>query len=188
MQKRMLGNSGMEIAPLVLGGNVFGWTVQEPAAFQIFDAFTDAGFNMIDTADSYPFWVPGNKGGESEAMIGNWLARSGKRASVIIATKVGWEISPERKGLKREYILKSAEDSLKRLRTDYIDLYQSHKDDPGDAARRNLGSARAINPPGKSARDRRFKLFRGAAYRCAAHQRTTRVAAISKSAATLQFV
>lgn len=130
MQKRMLGNSGMEIAPLVLGGNVFGWTVQEPAAFQIFDAFTDAGFNMIDTADSYPFWVPGNKGGESEAMIGNWLARSGKRATVIIATKVGWEISPERKGLKKEYILKSAEDSLKRLRTDYIDLYQSHKDDP----------------------------------------------------------
>jgi aryl-alcohol dehydrogenase-like predicted oxidoreductase len=130
LQKRKLGNSGLEIAPLVLGGNVFGWTVEEPLAFQIFDAFTAAGFHMIDTANSYPSWVPGNSGGESESIIGNWLARSGKRASVLIATKVGWEISSERKGLKRDYILKSAEESLKRLRTDYIDLYQSHKDDP----------------------------------------------------------
>lgn len=94
MQKRKLGNSGIEIAPLVLGGNVFAWTVQEPLASQILDAFIAAGFSMIDTADSYPSWVPGNRGGESEAMIGNWLARSGKRQSVQIATKVGWKFRP----------------------------------------------------------------------------------------------
>ena len=105
MEKRKLGNSGLEVAPLALGGNVFGWTVHEPMASQILDAFVDAGFNLIDTANSYPSWVPGNKGGESEAMIGDWLAKSGKRKQVLIATKVGWDISPERKGLRKDYIL-----------------------------------------------------------------------------------
>ena len=120
----------MEVAPLALGGNVFGWTVGEADAFPILDAFIAAGFNLIDTADVYPKWVPGNQGGESEAIIGNWLKRSGKRHDVVIATKVGMEMGPNRKGLSKDYIKRAAEDSLRRLQTDYIDLYQSHEDDP----------------------------------------------------------
>jgi aryl-alcohol dehydrogenase-like predicted oxidoreductase len=130
MQKRKLGKSGPETAPLVLGGNVFGWTADEPTSFAILDAFVDAGFNMIDTADIYSFWAPGNKGGESETVIGNWLEKRGGRDKVLIGSKVGYEMSPTRRGLKRSYILKTVEESLKRLKTDYIDLYQSHIDDP----------------------------------------------------------
>jgi aryl-alcohol dehydrogenase-like predicted oxidoreductase len=130
MKKRKLGNSGIIVAPLALGGNVFGWTVDEARAFNILDAFVAAGFNLIDTADTYSRWVPGNKGGESETIIGEWLKRSGKRNRVIIATKVGSEMGPNRKGLTKPYILRSVEDSLQRLQTDTIDLYQSHKDDP----------------------------------------------------------
>ena len=128
--KRLLGNSGLEVAPLALGGNVFGWTVNDADGFQILDAFVSEGFNFIDTADIYPKWVPGNEGGESEVMIGNWLKRSGKRHEVVIATKVGMEMGPNRKGLSKEYIKRAAEDSLRRLQTDYIDLYQAHEDDP----------------------------------------------------------
>ncbi|HYV13845.1 MAG TPA: aldo/keto reductase [Pyrinomonadaceae bacterium] len=128
--KRLLGNSGLEVAPLALGGNVFGWTVDDADGFQILDAFVSEGFNFIDTADIYPKWVPGNEGGESEVMIGNWLKRSGKRHEVVIATKVGMEMGPNRKGLSKEYIKRAAEDSLRRLQTDYIDLYQAHEDDP----------------------------------------------------------
>jgi aryl-alcohol dehydrogenase-like predicted oxidoreductase len=130
MNKRKLGNSGLEVAPLALGGNVFGWTVSDEKAFPILDAFVSAGFNLIDTADIYPRWVPGNQGGESEEIIGNWLKRSGKRKEVIVATKVGMERGDGKKGLSKDYILRSADDSLRRLQTDYIDLYQSHKDDP----------------------------------------------------------
>jgi aryl-alcohol dehydrogenase-like predicted oxidoreductase len=130
MEKRKLGNSGIEVAPLALGGNVFGWTVDEATGFKLLDAFVDAGFNLIDTADVYPKWAPGCQGGESEDLIGKWLERRGRRDDVVIATKVGWEFSPDRKGLSKKYILRSAEGSLRRLRTDYIDLYQSHKDDP----------------------------------------------------------
>lgn len=129
MKRRALGNSGLEVAPLALGGNVFGWTVDEAAAFPLLDAFVANGFNLIDTADVYPKWVPGNQGGESETIIGNWLKRSGKRQEIIIATKVGVEMAPDRKGLSKEHILRSVEESLRRLQTDYIDLYQSHKDD-----------------------------------------------------------
>lgn len=129
-EMRKLGNSGIAVAPLVFGGNVFGWTADEPASFRLLDAFVDAGFNLIDTADSYSRWAPGNKGGESETIIGNWLKTSGKRDKVVIATKVGSEIAPDRKGLSRKYIQNSAEESLKRLQTDRIDLYQSHRDDP----------------------------------------------------------
>lgn len=129
MEKRKLGNSGIEVAPLAFGGNVFGWTVDEPTGFKLLDAFVDAGFNLIDTADVYPKWAPGCQGGESETLIGKWLERSGRRRDVIIATKVGMEMGPGRKGLSKAYILRSAEDSLRRLRTDYIDLYQSHRDD-----------------------------------------------------------
>ena len=130
MKKRNLGNSDLEVAPLALGGNVFGWTVDETTGFRLLDAFVSAGFNLIDTADIYPRWVPGNQGGESEVMIGNWLKRSGKRNDVIVATKVGMDMGPGKKGLSKDYILRAADDSLRRLQTDYIDLYQSHQDDP----------------------------------------------------------
>jgi aryl-alcohol dehydrogenase-like predicted oxidoreductase len=130
MKKRKLGNSGLEVSPLALGSNVFGWTVDEPAAFAILDAFVAAGFNLIDTADTYSRWVTGNKGGESETIIGKWLRKSGKRDQVVIATKVGSDMGPGKKGLSKTYILRAVEDSLKRLQTDHIDLYQSHRDDP----------------------------------------------------------
>ncbi|MFO7688095.1 MAG: aldo/keto reductase [Desulfobacterales bacterium] len=129
MQKRKLGNSDIEIAPLAFGGNVFGWTVDETTSFKLLDAFVEAGFNFIDTADTYSHWAPGNKGGESETVIGRWLQRIGRRDRVIIATKVGSEMGPNRKGLSGTYIRRAVEDSLQRLQTDYIDLYQSHVDD-----------------------------------------------------------
>lgn len=130
MERRKLGNSGLNIAPLVLGGNVFGWTVDEAKSFALLDGFVDAGLNCIDTADVYSTWAPGHKGGESETIIGNWLKRSGKRDRVIIATKVGMEMPQGKRGLSKAYITQAVEDSLRRLQTDYIDLYQSHKDDP----------------------------------------------------------
>jgi aryl-alcohol dehydrogenase-like predicted oxidoreductase len=130
MEKRKIGKSKLETAPLAFGGNIFGWTVDEATAFRLLDAFVAEGFNLIDTADIYSTWVPGNKGGESETIIGNWLRRSGNREKVLIATKVGMEMGPEKTGLSRKYIVRAAEDSLRRLQTNYIDLYQSHKDDP----------------------------------------------------------
>ncbi|ALD20378.1 aldo/keto reductase [Hymenobacter sp. DG25A] len=130
MQQRELGRSGLHIAPLVLGGNVFGWTADEATSFQILDAFVAGGGNAIDTADGYSVWVPGHVGGESETVIGKWLKQRGRRDDVVIATKVGWEVNTENKGLAKNYILRAVEGSLKRLQTDYIDLYQSHKDDP----------------------------------------------------------
>ncbi len=130
MKKRKLGNSGLEVAPLAFGGNVFGWTTDEPTSFALLDAFVDAGFNLIDTADIYSTWVEGHRGGESETILGKWLQRSGKRAKVVIASKVGKEMGPSSQGLSKNYILQAVEDSLRRLQTDYIDLYQSHADDP----------------------------------------------------------
>lgn len=129
MNRRKLGKSELEISPLVFGGNVFGWTVDEPASFRLLDAFVAAGGNFIDTADVYSRWAPGNQGGESETILGNWLKRSGKRRQVVIATKVGIEMGPGQKGLSHAYILSAVEASLQRLQTDYIDLYQSHTDD-----------------------------------------------------------
>ena len=129
MQKRKLGKSGLEVAPLAFGGNVFGWTADEPTSFALLDAFVDAGFDLIDTADVYSAWAPGNKGGESETIIGKWLKRSGRRDRVVVATKVGWDRGPTGKGLSKAHILRSVEESLKRLQTDHIDLYQSHVDD-----------------------------------------------------------
>jgi aryl-alcohol dehydrogenase-like predicted oxidoreductase len=147
--KRLLGNSGLEVAPLALGGNVFGWTVGEADGFEILDAFVAEGFNFVDTADIYPKWVPGNEGGESEALIGNWLKRSGKRHEVVIATKVGMEMGPNRKGLSKEYIKRAAEDSLRRLQTDYIDLYQSHEDDPETPLEETLEAFNELIDQGK---------------------------------------
>jgi aryl-alcohol dehydrogenase-like predicted oxidoreductase len=130
LTKRKLGNSGLEIAPIMFGGNVFGWTIDEATSFRLLDAFVAAGFNAVDTADVYSKWAPGNKGGESETIIGKWLKHSEKRQQVIIATKVGSEIGPGKKGLSKRYILAAVEDSLQRLQSHYIDLYQSHVDDP----------------------------------------------------------
>jgi len=128
MTLRNLGRSPLRVAPLAFGGNVFGWSVDEPRSFDLLDAFVDHGFNLVDTADVYEAWVPGNEGGESEAIIGNWLKKSGKRDKVVIATKVGkWARYP---GLSPTNIKEAVEDSLRRLQTDHIDLYQSHEDDP----------------------------------------------------------
>ncbi len=129
MQKRKLGNSGISIVPLMFGGNVFGWTVDEAMSFKLLDAFVGAGFDAIDTADVYSKWVPGHKGGESEIIIGKWLKARGNRSKVIIASKVGMEMPGLGQGLSKAYITARVEDSLKRLQTDYIDLYQSHADD-----------------------------------------------------------
>ena len=129
MNKRKLGNSGLEIAPWVLGGNVFGWTADEATSFNLLDAFVGAGLNMVDTADVYSKWVPGHQGGESETIIGNWLQKSGKRGKVLIATKCGVEMAPGDTGLSRDYILRACDRSLARLKTDHIDLYQAHRDD-----------------------------------------------------------
>ena len=128
MERRRLGQSDLHIAPLLLGGNVFGWNVDEKTSFAILDAFADAGFNAIDTSDSYSRWVPGHPGGESETIIGNWLKKSGKRGKVLIATKVGEDMG-EGRSLKKDYILRECEASLRRLQTDCIDLYQTHFDD-----------------------------------------------------------
>ena len=131
MEKREIGASGIKVYPFVLGGNVFGWTVNEKQSFKILDYFVDSGLDFIDTADIYSNWAPGNKGGESETMIGKWLKNSGKRQKVIIATKVGMQMTGTKKGLSGKYIIKAVDDSLKRLQTDYIDLYQAHTDDAG---------------------------------------------------------
>ncbi len=149
MKMRKLGNSGLEIAPLVLGGNVFGWTADEPTSFALLDRFVDAGLNMIDTADSYSRWVPGHVGGESETIIGNWLARTGKRDKVLIATKVGSDMGDAGKGLSKAHILQSAERSLKRLQTDVIDLYQSHIDDAETPLEETLGAYERLIREGK---------------------------------------
>ncbi len=129
MQKRALGKSGLEIVPLVFGGNVFGWTADEATSFRLLDTFADRGFDAIDTANVYSVWVPGHQGGESETILGKWLAQSGKRDKVVLMTKVGFKMGDGSQGLRKDYILRAAEESLKRLGTDRIDLYQSHTDD-----------------------------------------------------------
>ena len=129
MQKRKLGRSKLEVSPLAFGGNVFGWTVDEATSFSLLDAWVDAGFNFVDTADVYSSWVPGHAGGESETIIGKWLKRTGKRGRVVLATKVGKPMGPDRKGLAPAYIRRAVEESLRRLQTDHIDLYQAHDDD-----------------------------------------------------------
>jgi aryl-alcohol dehydrogenase-like predicted oxidoreductase len=129
MELRELGRSGLKVSPVCLGGNVFGWTADEKASFAVLDAFTGAGGNFIDTADVYSTWIEGHKGGESETVLGRWMKARGNRDKVILATKVGSDMGQGRKGLKAGYIARAVEDSLKRLQTDTIDLYQSHRDD-----------------------------------------------------------
>lgn len=149
MQKRKLGNTGFEIAPLALGGNVFGWTADESTSFQLLDAFVEKGFNLVDTADVYSHWVPGHKGGESETIIGKWLKQSGKRGKVVIATKVGMAMGEDKKGLSAAYIQQAVEDSLRRLQTDHIDLYQAHKDDPNTPLEETQGAFTELIRQGK---------------------------------------
>ena len=149
MQTRELGRSGLAISPLMLGGNVFGWTIDEATSFAVLDTFVAGGGNAIDTADGYSVWVPGHVGGESETIIGRWLQRRGRRDDVVIATKVGWEVNSENKGLSKSYILRAVEGSLKRLQTDYIDLYQSHKDDPDTPVTETLEAYAQLVKEGK---------------------------------------
>ncbi len=149
MQTRTLGHTNIQVAPLVFGGNVFGWTVDTEKSFALLDAFVDRGFNFIDTADTYSRWVPGNKGGESETILGQWFKRSGKRDQIILATKVGVDMGDGKKGLRKRYILEEAEASLQRLQTDHIDLYQSHKDDESAPIEETLEAYQQLIQQGK---------------------------------------
>lgn len=149
IEHRELGQSGLNVAPLAFGGNVFGWTADEATTFRLLDTFVDAGLNLVDTADVYSRWAPGNQGGESETLIGKWLRRSGKRAQVVLATKVGKDMGDGRKGLSPAYIQQAVEASLRRLQTDYIDLYQSHDDDTSVPLADTLGAYARLIEQGK---------------------------------------
>ena len=152
MNLRPLGRSGLSTAPLVFGGNVFGWTADEATSLRLLDAFIGAGFNLIDTADVYSRWVPGHQGGESETIIGRWLKKSGKRNQVLLATKVGKAMGEQgegRTGLSPKWMRQAVDDSLRRLRTDHIDLYQSHDDDPATPFEDTLGTYADLIRAGK---------------------------------------
>jgi aryl-alcohol dehydrogenase-like predicted oxidoreductase len=139
MKKRELGHSGIEVPTLCFGGNVFGWTADEQRSFELLDALLESGLNFVDTADVYSHWAPGNHGGESETILGKWFKARGNRSKVILATKVGSPMGEGKKGLSKNYIRQAVEDSLKRLQTDYIDLYQSHRDDESTPQADTLG-------------------------------------------------
>ena len=162
VQMRKLGTSGLEVGPLALGGNVFGWTADEPTSFRLLDAFVAAGFNLIDTADMYSRWVPGHPGGESETVIGNWFKRSGKRGNVVLATKVGNEMGPGEKGLSKPYILRGG--TIPGAPSDrlYRPLPVAHRR-RDNSPRRDLGGLWRVDPTGQGEGDRRFKLHCGAA-------------------------
>lgn len=149
MEKIKLEDTDIEIGPLIFGGNVFGWTVDEKEAFSLLDQFFEKGFNCIDTADSYSAWAPGNKGGESETIIGNWMKARRNRNQIVISTKVGDKISENKKRLSKKYILAAAEESLKRLQIGHIDLYQTHKDDPSTPIEETLQAYQQLMDEGK---------------------------------------
>ena len=149
MQLRTLGQSPLQVSPLCLGGNVFGWTADEKTSFSLLDAWVDAGFNFIDTADTYSIWAPGHAGGESETVIGKWLRQSGRRDKVVIATKVGMDMGEGRVGLKPARIREAVEQSLRRLQVDCIDLYQAHKDDEDTPLEETLEAFGALIKQGK---------------------------------------
>lgn len=149
MQTRELGRSGLKAMPLAFGGNVFGWTADAARSFQLLDAFVDAGCNLIDTADVYSRWVPGNRGGESESLIGQWLARSGRRNQVLIATKAGMDMGEGNKGLSPAYLRRAVDASLQRLGIDCIDLYQAHQDDADTPLEDTLGAFADLIKAGK---------------------------------------
>ncbi|MFH8135025.1 aldo/keto reductase [Pantoea osteomyelitidis] len=148
-ETRQLGDSGIQVPKLTFGGNVFGWTVDQETSFSLLDALLEKGLWFIDTADVYSRWAPGNKGGESETIIGKWLKQSGKRDRIVLATKVGMELTPEKQGLKPQYIRQAVEDSLRRLQTDYIDLYQAHRDDEDTPLAETLGAFDSLIKEGK---------------------------------------
>lgn len=147
--KRPLGRTGLSISPLVFGGNVFGWTIDKKASFDILDRFVGAGFEAVDTADVYSIWKPGNQGGESETIIGEWMKARGNRDRIVLITKVGMEMGPDRKGLSAAWIERAVEDSLRRLQTDHIDVYLSHKFDPGAPHEETLGAYQKLITAGK---------------------------------------
>jgi len=147
--RRPLGRTGFAVAPFAFGGNVLGWTADEATSFRLLDAFVDAGFNLIDTADSYSRWVPGHSGGESETIIGRWIAKRGRHDDVVIATKVGSDMGLGRKCLSRDWIVREVEDSLARLNVEAIDLYQSHWDDPGTPIEETLEAYSTLLRQGK---------------------------------------
>jgi aryl-alcohol dehydrogenase-like predicted oxidoreductase len=149
MQKRKLGTTGFHVAPLALGGNVFGWTADEATSFELLDAFVAGGGNLIDTADSYSRWVPSHQGGESETVIGRWIARRGRHDDVVIATKVGSDMGQGYRCLRRDYIVQSVEHSLRRLQVEAIDLYQSHWDDPQTPLAETLEAYALLTKQGK---------------------------------------
>ncbi|TIS56407.1 MAG: aldo/keto reductase [Mesorhizobium sp.] len=149
MQKRRLGQTDLSIAPLVLGGNVFGWTADEKTSFELLDRFVGAGLNAVDTADSYSRWVPGNKGGESETIIGKWMKSRGNRDQVVVITKVGSDMGQGKKDLSAAYIEKAIDASLKRLQTDVVDLYLSHWPDSATPYEETLGAYQKLLAKGK---------------------------------------
>jgi aryl-alcohol dehydrogenase-like predicted oxidoreductase len=149
MEKRRLGQSSLEVPPITFGCNVFGWTADEKTSFALLDAWLGAGFNFLDTADAYSRWHPGNSGGESEVIIGKWLKARGNRDKIVLATKLGIEMAPGKKGLSRAYMQTAVEASLRRLQTDTIDLYQSHRDDPETPIEETLSSYADLIKQGK---------------------------------------
>ncbi|MGJ7578564.1 aldo/keto reductase [Variovorax sp. RHLX14] len=149
MEYRSLGRSGLQVSPLAFGGNVFGWTVDEAMSFRLLDAWLDAGFNFIDTADVYSRWVPGHEGGESETIIGKWLRQTGKRNRIVLATKVGKPMGDDKVGLSAAYIREAVDASLRRLKTDHIDLYQSHDDDAATPLEETAGAFAELIKAGK---------------------------------------
>lgn len=149
MQKRQIGKSSLQVPVLCLGGNVFGWTVDERESFRLLDAALDAGLNFVDTADVYSRWVSGHVGGESETVLGKWFARSGRRSQVVLATKLGFDMGDDKKGLSRKYITEAVEASLRRLQTDYIDLYQAHTDDKETPLEETLSAFDTLVDQGK---------------------------------------
>lgn len=146
---RALGRSPLQVSPLCFGGNVFGWTADEATSFSLLDAWLDAGMNFVDTADVYSRWVPGHQGGESETLIGKWLQKSGKRRQLVLATKVGMDMGDGKTGLHPKYIKQAVDASLQRLQTDYIDLYQTHSDDPSIPLEDVLGTLGELIQAGK---------------------------------------
>lgn len=149
LQQRQLGRSGVQVPVLTFGGNVFGWTIDEKTSFSLLDALVEKGLYFIDTADVYSRWAPGNKGGESEVIIGNWLKKSGKRDKIVLATKVGMDLGDGKTGLAPGYIRQAVDASLARLQTDYIDLYQAHRDDADTPLQETLATFDALIKEGK---------------------------------------
>ena len=149
MQKVQLGRSGIAVPPVIFGCNIFGWTVDKAQSFRLLDALVESGLNALDTADVYSYWVPGNSGGESETLMGEWLKARGRRHDVLILTKGGMEMPGLGKGISAAWLTRAVEDSLRRLNTDVIDLYQAHRDDEVTPHEETLGAFDAMIKAGK---------------------------------------